>query len=213
MNINTNFTRSLVCLLSAFALAVSAWAEPYTQLQTDWAKAKYELSGKEQEKFLETLMGQADAAKQANPDSAEVFAWSGIIYSTYAGAKGGMGALKFAKQAKKDLEKSLKINGSALQGSASTTLGTLYFKVPGWPVAFGNDKLAKELLTVALEQNPNGIDSNYWYAEYLYSKKKNKEALQYLDKAEQAAPRPERPLADKGRREEIAKLRAEITNN
>ena len=36
------------------------------------------------------------------------------------------------------------------RGSAYTSLGTLYFKVPGWPVGFGDEEKAEELLRKAL---------------------------------------------------------------
>lgn len=185
-------------------------AEPYLELQQAWAQGNYQLTGDEREKFLKALLGQAETAKANNPDSAQVYAWSGIVHSTYASAKGGMGALKFAKQAKKDLEKSIDLDSEALLGAASNTLGVLYFRVPGWPVAFGNDKKAKQYLDAALALNPDGIDTNYWYAEYLYSKGESAQALEFLVKAEQAKPRPNRPLADKGRLQEVADLRARI---
>jgi len=205
----TNLSK-IIAMLFALGMAATGWAESYSQLQTDWAKGKYEMTGDEQKKFFESLLVAVDTAKAEHPKDAAVFVWSGIINSTYAGVKGGMGALKFAKQAKADLETSLELDKDALNGSAYTSLGTLYFKVPGWPVGFGNDKKAQEMLTTALEKNPTGIDANYFYADYLYSKGENEKALQYLDKADQAPARPDRPLADQGRHEEIAKLRAEI---
>ncbi|BFM08867.1 tetratricopeptide repeat protein [Halioxenophilus aromaticivorans] len=205
-----NFLRCIILISTLVSASVTWAAEPYDELQTEWAKGKYELSGSAQEKFLEQLLSRAEAAKQANPNSAEVFAWSGIVYSTYASVKGGMGALKFAKQAKKDLEKSIELDSSALQGAASTTLGTLYFKVPGWPVAFGNDKKAQQYLDAALALNPKGIDINYWLAEYAASKKDSAKALQYLAIAAAAPARDDRPVADKGRRLEVETLKAQI---
>lgn len=196
----------LWALVSVAALA----QEPHIELQQQWETGKYELDGDDQEKFFSNLISQVETAKANHNDNAEVLAWSGIVLSTYASVKGGLGALKFAKQAKKDLEKSIDLDATALQGAASTTLGALLFKVPGWPVGFGNDKKAKQYLDAALAINPNGIDSNYWYAEYWYKKGDTEQALVYLDKAEQAPPRPNRPLADKGRLEEVAKLRATI---
>ena len=44
------------------------WAvEPYDELQTEWAKGKYELSGSAQEKFLEQLLSRADAPSRRTP--------------------------------------------------------------------------------------------------------------------------------------------------
>ncbi|WP_317933116.1 hypothetical protein [Halioxenophilus sp. WMMB6] len=201
-----------ILVLSVLSLVgVDALADPHTQLQADWAKANYLLQGDEKLNLFEKLLAEADAAKQANPKDARVFIWSGIINSSYAGAKGGLGALKFAKQAKRDLEAAMAIDESALQGSAFTSLGTLYFKVPGWPIGFGDDKKAETMLKKALAINPTGIDSNYFYADYLYAKGDYEAALRYAKLAEQAPARPDRPVADEGRHGEISELLQKIS--
>ncbi|MDQ7073058.1 MAG: hypothetical protein Q9N32_05705 [Gammaproteobacteria bacterium] len=132
--------------------------------------------------------------------------WRGIINSTYAGVKGGLGAMKYAKASKADLEKALKLNDKALHGSAYISLGILYNKVPGWPIGFGDDDKAKTLLEKGLALNPDGIDSNYFYADFLAEQNNYKEAEQYLLKAQQAPARPNRTIADKGRHQDIARL-------
>jgi len=66
------------------------------------------------------------------------------------------------------------------------------------------------MLQRALELNPNGIDPNYFYGEFLYEEGEYAQALQHLDKAAKAAPRAGRELADKGRRAEIAALTAKV---
>jgi len=173
------------------------------ELQQDWAVANYELDGDAQEAAFERLIEKADIAVASNPKSADLLIWNGIIKSSFAGAKGGLGALSLAKDARDSLEIALEVDDKALNGSAYTSLGTLYSSVPGWPVGFGNDKKAVQLLQKALEINPDGIDSNYFYADYLLSKKKFEEAEKYLLKAQNAAPRPDRPVADAGRQREI----------
>ena len=73
----------------------------------------------------------------------------------------GLGAFNYAKASKKDLEKALSIDPDALSGSAYTSLGTLYFNVPGWPIGFGDDEKAEQLLK-SPDGKPIGIDSNYF---------------------------------------------------
>ncbi len=75
---------------------------------------------------------------------------------------------------------------------------------------FGNDKKAAEFLAKALELNPDGIDSNYFYADYLQTKKEFEAAEKYLLKAQSAAPRADRPVADSGRQQEISVALAEV---
>ena len=115
-----------------------------------------------------------------------------------------MGALALAKASKADLEQALELDPRALQGSAYTSLGALYYSVPGWPLGFGDDEKAEELLKQALVQHPDGIDSNYFSGSFLITEKRYADARKYLQKAQQAAPREGRALADTGRQQEIA---------
>ena len=204
----------VVAGLAAIILSTACMAESRSEaigyLQKQWAVDNYQLTDKAQIKGFESLIKQADQKISEHPDSAELYIWRGIIKSTYAGAKGGLGALKYAKAAKADLEKALKLDADSLQGSAYTSLGTLYFNVPGWPIGFGDDKKAEALLKKALQINPEGIDSNYFYGDYLRSEKRYAEAKVYMEKALQAKPRMGRPLADKGRRNEIRQALLDI---
>lgn len=193
---------ALFTLVSATAMA-STEAEALGLLQDQWAESNYRLTGKAQADAFESLLNDADRLISEHPHSAPLYTWRGMIRSTYAGVKGGLGALTFAKAAKADLEQALAINDQALQGSAYTSLGTLYFKVPGWPIGFGDDKKAADFLRKALTINPDGIDPNYFYGDYLLAEKRYEEARIYFEKALQAQPRPGRQLADEGRRNEI----------
>lgn len=180
-------------------------------IQQAWAKVNYETpAGGAREQAFDQLEKRAEQFVQQHPGRAEALIWEAIIESSYAGAKGGLGALGLAKQARSNLEAALKINPDALDGSAYTSLGTLYYKVPGFPVGFGDHDKARKLLKKALEINPDGIDPNYFYAEFLYEEGEYAQALPYLDKAARAAPRPGRESADKGRRAEIAALTANV---
>ena len=180
------------------------------ELMSQWAHVNYELQDDDQEQAFEALMGTAKDCTHKFPQDAEGHIWAGIIYSSFAGAKGGLGALGLAKQAKQELEYAIRLDGSALQGSAYTSLGTLYAQVPGWPIGFGDDDKAKELLQKSLQINPEGIDVNYFYAQFLYDEREYKEAKTYLLKAQAAPPRLARPLADKYRQQEISTLLAKV---
>ena len=179
-------------------------------LQDRWAEVNYALPEDDREKAFAELLANADKVVGSNPEKAEALIWRGIIKSSYANAKGGLGALSVAEGSKADLEQALKLDPTALQGSAYTSLGVLYSKVPGWPIGFGDNKKAKELLLKALEQNPQGIDPNYFYADYLAGKRDWAEALRYLEIAKAAQPRPGRESADAGRQQEIAALLAKV---
>ncbi|MBL8200871.1 MAG: hypothetical protein JNK40_07855 [Chromatiales bacterium] len=179
-------------------------------IQTRWADANYSPKGDAKEAAFDKLMADAAAFTARNPGRAEPLIWEGIVLSTAAGVKGGLGALGLAKDSRARLEAALKIDPDALQGSAYTSLGTLYHKVPGFPVGFGSDKKAKEYLEKSLAINPDGIDPNYFYGELLFDDDDYAGARKYLEKALQAAPRPNRLSADEGRRKEIRALLAKI---
>lgn len=199
---------AVTLLLSSSVLAdVLADIKP---LQDRWAEVNYALPEDDREKAFAELLAAADKVVSSNPDKAEALIWRGIIKSSYANAKGGLGALSVAEASKADLEQAITLDPTALQGSAYTSLGVLYSKVPGWPIGFGDNKKAKELLLKALEQNPQGIDPNYFYADYLVGKRDWAQALRYLEIAKAAAPRPGRESADAGRQQEIANLLAKV---
>nr|WP_205967667.1 hypothetical protein [Paraglaciecola sp. 20A4] len=179
-------------------------------LQQRWAKVNYTLQGDEQLAAFESLISQARALTQEQPNNAGYWAWLGICQSTSAAAIGGTGALALAKKARKSLEKSIKLDDNALDGAAMTTLGALYHKLPGWPLSFGSDKKAKKLLAESVERHPTSIDANFFFAEFLFDDNDNSAAREYLLLAQQAPTRPERPMADKYRRIAVETLLKEI---
>ncbi|MCA3218669.1 MAG: hypothetical protein ING59_08950 [Burkholderiales bacterium] len=193
-------------------LSVAAWAGPVeqdvAQLQQAWDVIKYRKPAAEQEKLYEQLAQKAAAVVAANPNRAEPLIWQGIIVSSLAGARGGVGALGLVKQARAQYEEALKIAPDALNGSAYNSLGVLYYKVPGWPLGFGDKAKAKDLLQKALAVNPDGIDANFFFAEYLVETGHAADAVPYLEKAIAAPPRPGREIADAGRRDEALQLLA-----
>lgn len=179
-------------------------------IQQRWAEINY---GPEsaREKGFEALALVAQKFCDNHAGRAEPLIWLAIVESSQAGAAGGLGALSLAKRSRKHLEQAIGINPRALDGSAYTSLGTLYYKVPGFPLGFGDDDKARLMLKKALELNPAGIDPNYFYAEFLFEAGEYREALNHLDRAASAAPRPGRETADRGRQADIAALRGKVT--
>ena len=78
--------------------------------------------------------------------------------------------------------------------------------MPGWPIGFGSKERAEDYFKKSLALNPNGIDPNFFYGEYLLDAENYAEARVHLDKALKAPARPGRELADSGRRQEIQAL-------
>jgi tetratricopeptide (TPR) repeat protein len=201
-----NMLKQLALTAAFWGLSLAASAADVSALQQRWAQIHYELPLKQQAKAYALLADEARQLTDANPDSAAAHIWQGIILSSWAGAEGGLGALGKVKEARAELEQALTLEPDALQGSAYTSLGALYYQVPGWPIGFGDEAKAGELLQKALTLNPDGIDSNYFWADYLIGQKRYAEARTALLKAQAAPPRPGRELADKGRQQEIREL-------
>lgn len=206
----------LALAVAALGAQTGAWAldaagtQQLQTIQQRWAQIQYDTPDNRKEAEFEKLALQAEAFTAAEPKAAEAWIWKGIVTSSWAGAQGGLGALGKAKQSRSDLEKALQLDPDALQGSAYTSLAALYDRVPGWPIGFGDAKKADELLRQALLINPEGIDSLYFWGDHLAREGKYAEAKQALLKAQQAAPRPGRELADQGRQREIAALLKEV---
>jgi tetratricopeptide (TPR) repeat protein len=207
----------LSALAAAACLPVLAAAAPpdeaVAELQRDWEVVRYQTPAAEREKRFEALAAKAQKTAESFPGRSEPLVWQGIIVSSWAGEKGGLGALGLVKQAKGLYEQAIRIDGNVLDGSAYNSLGVLYYKVPGWPIGFGDKDKARELLQQALAINPQGIDPNFFYAEYLVETKHADEAVPYLERALQAPPRPGRNVADAGRREEARALLARIRSH
>jgi len=182
--------------------------EGVSRLQKDWAMANYESKGKERKQAFEALVKEADATVGAHPESADAHIWAGIVYSTYAGEVSMFSAGKQVKRARAELEEAIEIDPNAMHGSAFTSLGALLYQIPGF--MGGDDEEAEGLLKKGIELNQDGIDSNYFYGAFLMDQGRYDEALDYLKKAAAAPDRPSRPIADQGRRKEIAEAMEEV---
>jgi len=200
----------LFTVLLALAWQLPVWAGEVPVLQQRWAEIKYQQQGDAQEQAWKLLTEAARGAVENAPDDLELRTWYGIIVSSYAGAKGGLGALSLAREARDAFQLVIDKNPSTLHGSALTSLGVLYHKVPGWPLGFGDDDKARTLLLRGLKLNPDGIDSNFFYAEFLADEGEKGQAIEQLHKAKAAPGRPDRPLADAGRQAEIDQLLAKL---
>jgi tetratricopeptide (TPR) repeat protein len=205
----------LLALIFAWPLAAGAAPadDAVAELQHDWEVVRYQTPASDREKRFEVLATKAHQVSEGHPGRAEPLVWEGIIVSSWAGEKGGLGALSMAKQAKALYEQAIQIDGKVLDGSAYNSLGVLYYKVPGWPLGFGDKAKAKDLLQKALAINPQGIDPNFFYGEYLVETKHSDDAVAYLERALKAPPRSGRQIADSGRREEVRALLAKIKSN
>ncbi len=176
------------------------------ELQRDWELIKYRTPATDRISRFEALAAKAHRAAEQFPSCSPVLIWEAVIVSSWAEAKDDLGSLDLARRAKALYEAALKIDASALGGGAYTGLAALHYKLPGWPLSFGDEDTARELLQRALAINPQGVDPNYYYGELLVETRRPQEAVTYLERVLQAPARPGREIGDAGRRDEARAL-------
>ena len=207
--------RYLVALLApllATALPTAAWADMAGDVKAvndGWAHITYEVRGSStQTKALDQLSRQAATVVARYPGRAEPLLWQGIIVSEQANRANMFHKLGLATRARDLIAKAYAIDPRAAQGGAALSLGVLYYKVPGSPLAWGDDERAAKLLKQALALDPSGLDANYFYGDYLLDQGDKSGARAYLQKALRAPHDGSRPVWDAGRRNEVRALLA-----
>jgi tetratricopeptide (TPR) repeat protein len=143
---------------------------------------------------MEKLGARADALARKYPNCVEALIWDGIVTSERASLTWGFSALKLATRARDILQKAYRMNPRALDAGAPTSLGVLYYRVPGFPIAWGNKKKARRLLSQAVRLAPQGRDAHYFYADFLYRQGEYRKAEKVLLAGLKTPDDPERPL-------------------
>jgi tetratricopeptide (TPR) repeat protein len=173
----------------------------------EWARVTYEVKGSsKQEELMKALAIQTARIAARYPGRAEPLVWEGVIASSEAKYSGMFSALGFAKQARDIFEIAGRLDYRALDGAIPTSLGALYYMVPGFPIGFGDNEKARQYLEQAVEMNPSGLDSNYFYGDFLYGQGEYQKAAAVLRRALTAPHDAQRPVWDAGRRAEIRVL-------
>ncbi len=176
-----------------------------------WAHIAYEVKGSStQTKALDKLAHDAAVIVARYPGKAEPLLWQGIVTSEQANRANFFHQLGLAKQARDILAKAYAADPKVANGGAAMSLGVLYYKVPGSPIGFGDTEKAKKLLKEALALDPQGMDANYFYADFLHDQGDDKSARLFAEKALRAPHDASRPAWDAGRRREIQALLAKL---
>jgi tetratricopeptide (TPR) repeat protein len=198
----------MAAVLASMPSYADDFGKDLAAIQSEWATANYQTAGKARGDAFTALVDHAATFRARYPERAEAQAWEGIVLSTYAGEVGAMGAMKVAKAARAALERAEKLDPTALAGGIYASLGALYSKVPGGFIGFGNDTLAAQYFEKALAVDPDNIDNNYFYGEFLLDQGAYGHARTVLEHALAAPAVVDRPVFDAGRREEIRALLA-----
>jgi tetratricopeptide (TPR) repeat protein len=218
-------SRMALAILSAFmmvaritsGLAASnpALNADILHLALDWEHVKFEITKPDdQEKQMAVLADRAANIVQRYQNQPGAKLWLGIIISEQASMASENGspfkALGFAKRARDILEQVEKSDHIVLDAGAQTSLGVLYYRVPGFPIGFGDKTKARHYLQEAIKNAPNGLDANYFYGDFLYEEREYPEAEKVLTHALALPAHPERPIWDRSRRLVIQELLAKM---
>lgn len=192
------FRATVVVFLILFAapLSASELSNAIASLEDQWSVAYYQSGESQQRQRYPQLLNQASELVERYPQSAEAKIWLATIMASNAALESSFKALSTLDDAKSLLEAAIQLNPNALNGAAYLTLGTLYYMVPGWPVSFGDNNQAEQMLKASLKLNPGGIDANYFYGDYLMRQERMAEAEVYLRKAVQATVRRQQLIND-----------------
>lgn len=206
MDTSRSLRRSILAV-ALLALSASAAADPLADdiaaLAHGWAHANYQVPDAQKDAAFADLQARAHLVSQRFPGRAEPLIWEGIIASSHAKYQSLFAAGKTAAEARDLLLAAQKIDPNALDGASYVSLGALYYKVPGWPLSFGDKDKAASLLQQALKLDPAGIDPNYFYGDFLLQRGDRSHAAEYLHRALAAPARVGREDADAGRRADI----------
>ncbi len=188
-----------------------------------WADVKYNKLSEDQKKAeLAVLETQLEAMLAKAPQDVDTKIVLATVRSTHASLIGGLSALPKVKSAKKLFEEAIKQDEKAMDGQAHAILGALYYGVPGWPIAFGDNDKAERHIKKALKISPDGIDANFFWADFLFERSKYAEAEAAFSHVLSLKPRSENAAykaADTGRLEEarlkhiVAVAKAEKDND
>ncbi len=215
----------LLCLLAGLAFVClangSAQASDNKAMDADihtielrWEHIKFAENGSpSQFNDIDALAKYAATIVQKYPGHPEPLIWEGIVTSEEAGMASTFTALGYAKKARDLLEQAYKENPAALSAGAPTSLGVLYYRVPGFPFGFGDKNEARALLQQAVRLAPNGMDANYFYADFLMTQHQYQAAYKVLQHAMSLPPDPARPLWDKNRRAVMREMMNKAASN
>jgi tetratricopeptide (TPR) repeat protein len=188
------------------AAATPTFEQAIAGVAHDWARVSYQTPAAEKDAAFTSVIATSQQVVQSFPGKAEPLIWEAIVLASAASTEGGLGALHKAKQSRDLLLAAEAIDPNAMDGSIYSSLGSLYAKVPGWPIGFGDKKEAKRCFEKAIAIAPTDIDANYFYADFLADQGQYARSAEYLNHALAAPPRPGREDADAGRRAQALAL-------
>ncbi len=191
--------------------ALASRCQSSTELENNWAKVRYQSPENLRILAFKTLLVTINEDPLECLQSAEYQIIEAMIKGSMAKQQSRFAAIKNIKQIKRHLDKAIKKDPTAMNGLAWTLLGLLYDKSPGWPLSLGDDEKADQMYQKGLKYNPDGMDANYYYGDFLRRKGIPEKARHYLQKANNAKQIAGYEIAYQGRSKDIQRSLAKLT--
>lgn len=178
------------------AVTVDEVAQQADRLEDEWAATFYGPDDDRKVPRMRALLRRAEELVSRHPKRAEPLVVEGILLCTLAGVDWGLGSLNLIERSRDRLVKAIDLDPRSMEAAAYLTLGNLYWRLPGWPLSFGDERLARQYLESALKLYPAALDTNYFMGDYLLDQEEYDPALEYLRRADRAPIRPHQRLSD-----------------
>jgi hypothetical protein len=176
--------------------------EALIDIEERWARAAYETTGREKSKVLTTLLKDVREFASGHVSNPEAAAWHGIVAHECARNRCRSNPSKLRREARDALLKAESLDPGELGGLVYANLGALYARKSS---VRGIGYMWKAIIV-----DPDGLDSNYLYAELLIDERRYGEARDVLRKASTTIARPDHLRADRGRRQQAIVLLRKI---
>ena len=182
------------------------------RLQSEWSEVFYLAPRQTKTARYQDLLKRTETLKAQVPDRAEPLIVEAIILCTYSASALGLDTIELLERSRDLLKKAIAMDPFAIEGAAYVTLGNLYRRLPGWPLLYGDRKVAREYFESGVKRYPEGIDTNFFYGDFLLEEGEGPQAIPYLEKAAQAPIRATLRVSDTRLKEELKTILKDARN-
>ncbi len=159
-------------------------------LRNSYVYILWDISPKAKKKLYSTIgIKYADETIKKFPKSPDGWVRKGIFIGTYAITVGVLNVLKYAPEMIKNLQKAYQLNKRYYYAMPCQVLGRVYFKLPPFPLSYGDINKAARYLYEALKIAPSFAHIYVYLAELEAERGNKKLALKFLDKIAQIHPK------------------------
>lgn len=123
----------------------------------------------------------ADKALAGNADEVVALYWKAVAMGKLSEERGILNAQRMTRPMENLFLRVITLDEHYDNAGGHKALGRMYFRLPGFPISFGDKKKAIFHLKRALELYPHDIIARAFYAEALYDMGKKQEALQLAE--------------------------------